>query len=42
MLGGHLYSNLLGDKLKDLLMGAKAKVLKDIKSPRFDTSSLRS
>ena len=42
MLGGHLYSQLLADKLQDLLRGAKAKVLKDIKTTRFDTAQLRS
>lgn len=42
MLGGHIYGNLLADKLYDLLIGAKAKVIKDLKNPKFDSMTLRS
>jgi|TARA_B110000305_G_C19319602_1_gene578273 DNA-directed RNA polymerase I subunit RPA2 len=38
MLGGHLYGQLLAEKLYDLLVGAKAKVIKDLKSPKFDST----
>jgi len=41
LLGGHLYGQLLSDKLYDLLMGAKAKVIKDLKNPKFDEQMLR-
>ena len=41
MLGGHLYGQLLGEKLFDLLTGARAKLLKDLKNPKFDASSIR-
>ena len=36
MLGGHLYGQLLSEKLYDLLIGAKAKVQKDMRNPKFD------
>ena len=36
MLGGHLYGQLLSEKLYDLLIGAKAKVIKDMRNPKFD------
>lgn len=42
LLGGHLYASLLSEKLYDLLIGAKAKVLKDLRNSRFDTNTLRS
>ena len=42
MLGGHLYANLLSEKLYDLLIGAKAKVIKDLRNPKFDINQLRS
>jgi len=32
---------LLADKLYDLLVGAKAKVVKDLKNPKFDIKMLR-
>jgi len=41
LLGGHLYGQLIADKLWDLLIGAKAKVIKDIRNPKFDTQLLR-
>ena len=41
MLGGHLYGQLIGEKLYDLLIGAKAKILKDLKNPKFDHSHVR-
>jgi DNA-directed RNA polymerase I subunit RPA2 len=42
MLGGHLYGQLLADKLYDLLIGAKAKVMKDFRNPKLDISMVRS
>lgn len=36
LLGGHLYGQLLSEKLYDLLMGAKARLIKDLKNPKFD------
>ena len=42
LLGGHLYAQLLQEKLYDLLIGAKVKVIKDLKNPKFDTATLRS
>jgi len=42
MLGGHLYGNILSEKLYDLLVGAKAKVQKDLRNPKFDINTLRS
>lgn len=42
LLGGHLYGQLLADKLYDLLIGAKAKVIKDVRNPKFDMATLRS
>lgn len=41
MLGGHLYGQLLGEKLQDLLIGARAKLIKDLKNPKFDTMIVR-
>ena len=38
MLGGHLYGQLIAEKLYDLLVGAKVKVIKDLKSPKFDST----
>lgn len=37
LLGGHLYGSLLAEKLFDLLIGAKAKLIRDLKSPKFDS-----
>ena len=42
MLGGHLYGQLLADKLYDLLIGAKAKVIKDFTNPKLDLNMVRS
>ena len=41
MLGGHLYVQLLGEKLYDLLIGARARILKDLKTPRFEQIMIR-
>ena len=41
ILGGHLYGQLLADKLYDLLIGARAEVMKDLKNPKFDPATLR-
>jgi DNA-directed RNA polymerase I subunit RPA2 len=42
LLGGHLYGQLMAEKLYELLAGAKAKVIKDLRSPKFDMNQLRS
>ena len=36
MLGGHLYGQLLAEKLYDLLIGVRARMIKDLKNPKFD------
>jgi len=41
MLGGHLYGNLLAEKLYDTLIGARSKMIKDLKNPKFDTTTIR-
>lgn len=41
MLSGHLYVSLLAEKLYDLLLGAKAKIIRDLKTPKFDDTTLR-
>ena len=41
LLSGHIYVSLLGEKLHDLLEGAKAKIRKDMKRPNFDYLSMR-
>ena len=41
MLGGHLYGQLLAEKLYDLLIGAKARLIKDLKNPKFDINAIR-
>ena len=38
LLSGHLYGALLAEKLQDLLFGAKAKIIRDLKNPKFDSS----
>lgn len=41
LLSGHLYASLLSEKLHDLLIGAKAKVLRDLKNKNTDLSMLQ-
>ena len=41
LLGGHLYGQLLAEKLYDLLLGAKARLVKDLKNPKFDINAIR-
>lgn len=41
LLGGHLYGQLLAEKLYDLLVGAKARLIKDLKNPKFEINSIR-
>ena len=41
MLGGHLYVQLMGEKLYDLLLGARSKLVKDLKNPKFDMTTVR-
>lgn len=40
-MGGHLYGQLLSEKLYDLLIGAKARLIKDLKNPKFDINAIR-
>jgi DNA-directed RNA polymerase I subunit RPA2 len=41
LLGGHLYAQLLAEKLYDLLLGSRAKLVKDLKNPKFDLTTIR-
>ena len=41
MLGGHLYTQLMAEKLYDLLLGARSKLVKDLKNPKFDLVTIR-
>jgi DNA-directed RNA polymerase I subunit RPA2 len=41
LLGGHLYAQLLAEKLYDLLLGSRAKLVKDLKNPKFDVTTIR-
>ena len=41
MLGGHLYGQLISEKMYDLLIGARAKLVKDLKNPKFDQTAIR-
>lgn len=41
MLGGHLYGQLLAEKLYDLLIGVRARLIKDLKNPKFDQRAIR-
>lgn len=41
LLGGHLYGQLMAEKLYDLLLGAKARLVKDLKNPKFDMNAIR-
>lgn len=41
MLGGHIYVQLMAEKLYDLLLGARARIVKDLKNPKFDTTMIR-
>jgi DNA-directed RNA polymerase I subunit RPA2 len=41
LLGGHLYGSLLAEKLYDTLIGAKSKMIKDLKNPKFDITTIR-
>jgi len=41
LLSGHLYGQLLAEKLQDLLEGAKQKILRDLKNQNFDRMQIR-
>jgi DNA-directed RNA polymerase I subunit RPA2 len=41
LLGGHTYVSLMAEKLYDLLLGARAKLMKDLKNPKFDVMTIR-
>ena len=41
LLGGHIYVQLMAEKLYDLLLGARSKLMKDLKNPKFDLFSIR-
>lgn len=36
LLSGHLYVSLLSEKLQDLIFGARGKIIRDLKNPKFD------
>lgn len=40
LLSGHLYIALLQEKLFDLLIGAKARLIKDMRNPKVDEESI--
>jgi len=42
LLGGHLYGQLLSEKLYDVLIGARGRLLKDLKNPKFEQVQIRS
>ena len=42
LLSGHLYIALLQEKLFDLLIGAKAKIIKDMRNPKMDEGKMSS
>jgi DNA-directed RNA polymerase I subunit RPA2 len=41
LLSGHLYGSLLSEKLQDLLLGARGKLVRDMKNPKFDYIQIR-
>jgi hypothetical protein len=41
LLGGHIYVQLMAEKLYDLLLGARSKLVKDLKNPKFDLITIR-
>jgi len=41
LLSGHLYGALLAEKLQDLLLGAKGKLMRDLRNPKFDSLQIR-
>lgn len=41
LLGGHVYVSLMAEKLYDLLLGARSKLVKDLKNPKFDLMTIR-
>lgn len=41
LLSGHLYVSLLAEKLQDLLIGAKTKIIRDLRNEKFDRLQIR-
>jgi DNA-directed RNA polymerase I subunit RPA2 len=41
LLGGHIYVQLMAEKLYDMLLGARSKLIKDLKNPKFDIVTIR-
>ena len=41
LLSGHLYGSLMAEKLQDLLIGARGKLVRDLRNPKFDTVQIR-
>ena len=41
LLSGHLYGALLAEKLQDLLIGARGRLIRDLRNPKFDSIQIR-
>jgi DNA-directed RNA polymerase I subunit RPA2 len=41
LLGGHLYGQILAEKLYDLLIGARSRLIKELQSKKFDVQLIR-
>jgi DNA-directed RNA polymerase I subunit RPA2 len=41
LLSGHLYGALLAEKLQDLLIGARGRLIRDLRNPKFDSVQIR-
>lgn len=41
LLSGHLYGQLLSEKLQDLLEGARLKIIRDLRNANFDRMQIR-
>ncbi len=40
-MSGHLYGALLAEKLQDLLIGARGRLIRDLRNPKFDSVQIR-
>lgn len=38
LLSGHLYGSLMSEKLQDLLIGARSRLIRDLRNPKFDVN----
>jgi DNA-directed RNA polymerase I subunit RPA2 len=41
LLSGHLYGSLMSEKLQDLLIGARSRLIRDLRNPKFDVTQIR-